>query len=173
MLVSSVDSLKVVASAVTPVVMVSATSILLSGINARYLAISDRVGTISHEYRALGLSPRRRTVIMREAQFFRIRLHLITWAVRMLYLALGCFVVMALVVMLSVWRPSLPVLLFTIFPAGLTCVAAAIVLALAELEQSKHTIGLELADLLEEAETIKAECEFPIGLFRHGMAGRG
>jgi hypothetical protein len=43
--------MQVLTAAVTPVVLVSATAILISGTNARYISISDRIRALAHEYR--------------------------------------------------------------------------------------------------------------------------
>jgi len=48
MLVQNGDPLQVLAAAVTPVVMVSATAILISGVNSRYISISDRMRSLAH-----------------------------------------------------------------------------------------------------------------------------
>jgi len=45
------DPLRIITTAVAPVVMVSATAVLISGVNTRYVAISDRVRNLAHEYR--------------------------------------------------------------------------------------------------------------------------
>ena len=45
------DAMQVLTAAVTPVVLVSATAILISGTNARYISISDRIRALAHEYR--------------------------------------------------------------------------------------------------------------------------
>jgi hypothetical protein len=79
-----IDPLSVVATAVTPVVMVSATAILVSGVNTRYIAISDRVRALAREYRDERISPERRRNIRRQMTIFRRRLHLVSWAARVL-----------------------------------------------------------------------------------------
>ncbi len=43
------DPLRIVTTAVALVVMVSATAVPISGVNARYISISDRVRTLAHE----------------------------------------------------------------------------------------------------------------------------
>ena len=55
--------LRVLAAAVTPVVLVSAAAILVSTVNARYIAISDRMRSLAQEYRQPTADPRRRDVI--------------------------------------------------------------------------------------------------------------
>jgi hypothetical protein len=45
-LIQNGDPLRVLAAAVTPVVMVSAAAILISGVNSRYISISDRMRSL-------------------------------------------------------------------------------------------------------------------------------
>ncbi len=52
------DPLQVVASAVTPVVLVSATAILIGGVNSRHISISDRIRSLTAEYRNPGTTLR-------------------------------------------------------------------------------------------------------------------
>jgi hypothetical protein len=46
------NPLNVVATAVTPVVMVSAIAVLISSVNGRYVSVADRVRSLAREYRA-------------------------------------------------------------------------------------------------------------------------
>jgi hypothetical protein len=147
------DPLKVVATAVTPVVMVSATAILISGTNARYISISDRVRTLAREYRDSGASGERRLNIRRQMTVFHRRLHLVSWAARVLYSAVACFVAVALLIGLSLSKPFLPRVTLWMFIIGLTLIAIAIVLQLLELQQSNRTIDIEIADLLRDADS--------------------
>src|SRR5215470_353445 len=102
------DPLKIVTTAVTPVVMVSATAILISGSNARYTSISDRVRALTNEFRQPGTSTERQSNIRQQMAIFHRRLHLVSWAARALYAAVACFVVIALLISLS---PSKAILL--------------------------------------------------------------
>jgi hypothetical protein len=145
------DPLKVVATAVTPVVMVSATAILISGVNARYISISDRVRAIAHEYRDRASSLERQANIRRQMIIFHRRLHLVSWAARILYAAAGCFIAVALLISISVSKRVLQGTTLGTFLIGLTLVAVAIVLQLLELQQSNRTIEIESADVLNDS----------------------
>jgi hypothetical protein len=145
------DPLKVVATAVTPVVMVSATAILISGVNARYISISDRVRALAREYRDRGTSDERQLNIRRQMAVFHRRLHLVSWAARILYAAVGCFVAVALLISVSVSKPMLLSATLGMFLIGLILIAFAIVLQLIELQQSNRTIDIESADALSTA----------------------
>jgi Protein of unknown function (DUF2721) len=144
------DPLKIVATAVTPVVMVSATAILISGTNARYISISDRIRALSREFRQPGTSTERQLNIRRQMVIFDRRLHLVSWAARAPYAAVACFVVMALLISLSVSRTILLGATPWMFLVGLVLITGAIVLQLLELQQSNRTIDLESSDVLPE-----------------------
>ena len=142
------DPLKIVATAVTPVVMVSATAILISGVNARYISVSDRVRTLAREYRADGVSDERRSTIRREMAVFHRRMHLVLWASRTLYTAVGSFVGVALLISISVSRPIWLGATLGMFLVGLLLVGLAIVLQLLELQHSGKTIEIEFTEVL-------------------------
>jgi len=142
------DSLRIVATAVTPVVMVSATAILISGVNARYISASDRVRTLAREYREANTSSARRSNIRLQLVVFQRRLRLVSWATRVLYAAVGCFIAVALLIGLSVSRQILARATLVIFLIGLLLTASAIILQLLELQHSNQTIDLEAADVL-------------------------
>src|ERR1051325_790564 len=130
--------------------MVSATAILISASNARYTSISDRVRTLTREFREPGISTERQSNIRQQMAIFHRRLHLVSWAARALYAAVACFVVIALLISLS---PSRTILLGAtpwMFLLGLVLIAGAIVLQLLELQQSNRTIDLESADVLPD-----------------------
>ncbi len=144
------DPLRIVAAAVTPVVMVSATAILISGVNSRHISISDRIRSLSREYRSGGLDVSRRRVIQSEVVIFQRRLHLVSWATRLLYASVGCFILMALLISASVVKAGFQGVTLLIFLVGLVLIAVAIVLELVELQESNSTIELEAADVLSD-----------------------
>jgi hypothetical protein len=142
------DPLQVVASAVTPVVMVSATAILISGVNSRYIAIADRMRALTHEYRDPNANPKRRADIRRQMVTFQLRIRLVSWAIRGLYAASGCFVMMALLISATLWRKMLAAATVPLFLAGITMIILAIICELFELQASNQTISLEVTDVL-------------------------
>ena len=143
------DPLSIVSTAVTPVVMVSATAILVSGVNARYLAVADRMRNLAQEFRSDVTKPERRVMIHRQMVVFRWRLELVSWASRILYLALGCFVSVALLICLATWRQILTMVTLPIFILGVGLVGAAIVLQFFEVQASLRTITLECSEALD------------------------
>lgn len=145
------DPLRIVTTAVTPVVMVSATAILVSGVNSRYLAVSDRMRALAHEYRTCDLSADRRLNIQRQMLVFHHRLDLVSWSSRILYIAVCCFIAVALLICLSTLRQMLTIVTLPIFGIGVTLVGSAVVLQLLEVQASRQTIALEAADVLKDA----------------------
>ena len=142
------DPLSVVATAVTPVVMVSATAILISGVNGRYVSVADRVRSLAREFREPDTTPERRSNIRLQMVVFQRRLRLVSWATRVLYAAVGCFIAVALLISASVSRRILSGAALVTFLVGLVLTAAGIVLQLLELQHANRTINLESADVL-------------------------
>jgi Protein of unknown function (DUF2721) len=141
------DAVQVLTAAVTPVVLVSATAILISGINSRYISISDRLRSLAHEYRDPACPPDRRAAITREIAAFRHRMHLMSWAVRALYTAVGAFIVDALLISATLWREMLVEATLPLFITGILLVLFALVCQLLELRSSDRTMAIELSDI--------------------------
>jgi hypothetical protein len=140
--------LRVVAAAVSPVVMVSATALLISTVNNRYTSISNRVRDLAKEHRARDTGEDRREDIRREIVIFRRRLGRISWAARVLYTAVWCFIAVALLISVSGWQQFLEVAALPMFLLGLILIAIAIVLQLIELQESNSTIDIEVSEVL-------------------------
>jgi hypothetical protein len=141
--------MQVLTAAVTPVVLVSATAILISGTNARYISISDRIRALAHEYRDLNCIEQRRITISREIVIFQNRLRLVSWAVRALYTAVGAFISDALLISATLWRQMLATATLPLFLLGILLVMLALVCQLLELQSSNRTISLEIGDIGE------------------------
>jgi hypothetical protein len=144
-------ALQILTAAVTPVVLVSATAILISGVNARYISISDRLRTLAHEYRESSIGEERRTVVVREILAFQHRLRLMSWAVAALYAAVGAFIVDALIISATLWREMLAGATIPLFLLGILLVLFAIGVQLLELRSSDRTIALEVSDIARRA----------------------
>jgi hypothetical protein len=141
------DPLQVVASAITPVVLVSATAILISGVNARHIAIADRIRSLTAEYRNSATNPARRASIDRQLPAFRLRVRLASWSIRGLYLASACFVTMALIISAALWRRMVAAATLPLFIAGIVLILISIVCELWELQKANRTLFDEIADL--------------------------
>jgi hypothetical protein len=143
------DPLQIVATAVTPVVMVSATAILAGGVNSRYISISDRMRNLASEFRNPQTTDARRADITKQINIFVRRIYLVAWSIRMCYTAMACFVLMALVITATAFRQMLIAVTVPMFVLGIAFVIAAIVLQLLELKASYGTILLEVKDILK------------------------
>lgn len=142
------DPLQLIASAVTPVVLVSATAILISGVNARYIAIADRIRSLAAEFRNAATTPARRDSIKKQLPAFQIRVSLAAWSIRGLYLASGCFVTMALIISATLWREIIATATVPLFVGGITLLLLSIALELLELQYANKTLFVEISDLI-------------------------
>jgi hypothetical protein len=143
------DAMQVLTAAVTPVVLVSATAILISGTNARYISISDRMRALAHEYREPNCIEQRRMTISREMLTFQHRIRLVSWAVRALYTAVGAFIADALIISATLWRHLLATATLPLFLLGILLIVLAIVCQLLELQSSDRTISTEISDIVQ------------------------
>jgi hypothetical protein len=141
------NPLTLVASAITPVVLVSATAILISGINARYMAIADRIRSLTAECRDSATSQSRLASISRQLPIFQLRVRLVSWAIRGLYVASGCFVAMALDISATLWHKALAAATLPLFLAGIFLLIFSIVCELLELQAANRTLFTEISDL--------------------------
>ncbi len=142
------EPLQIVATAVTPVVMVSSTAILAGGVNSRYIAISDRVRALAHEYRDPQTSTARRQLICAQMPIFNRRVRLVSWSIRMCYISMACFILLALVITATAFREMLMEVTLPIFLVGIGFLLTAIVFQLMELQEANNTIGMEVKDIL-------------------------
>lgn len=140
--------LRVLAAAVTPVVLVSAAAILIGTVNARYIAISDRMRMLAQEYRNPATLASRKQVIALEMVTFKLRVRLVSWAERMLYASVGCFTAVALIISATFWREVLLAVSIPMFTVGILLIVIAIVLQLIELQQSNRTLLLDTRDVV-------------------------
>jgi hypothetical protein len=141
------DPLQVIAAAVTPVVLLSATAILISGVNARYIAIADRIRSLTAEHRNTATTQTRRTGINRQLPAFQRRVRLASWSIRGLYLASACFVTMALLISATLWRRMLTDATLPLFIVGIALLLISIVCELWELQIANLTLFEEISEL--------------------------
>ncbi len=141
------DPLQVLASAVTPVVLVSATAILVSGVNSRYISIADKMRSLAQEFRSGACTAARKATIIAQIKIFQDRIFLVAWAVRVLYAAVGCFIAVAMVISATLWQKTLEAVTLPMFATGIFMILAAITFQLLELHLSNRTIALEVQDI--------------------------
>jgi hypothetical protein len=140
------NPLQVVASAVTPVVLVSATAILIGGVNARHVAIADRIRSLTAEVRNAATSSARRAGIQKQLPTFQLRIRLASWAISGLYLASACFVTMALIISATLWREMLALATLPLFILGIVLLLGSIICELWELQAANRTLFEEISD---------------------------
>ena len=165
MAIGGSDPLQILAAAVSPVVLVSATAILISGSNTRYISIADRIRALAHEFRDGNPSSQRRIIISGEIAAFKRRAHLVAWAVRVLYAAVGCFITVAMIISASSRHQMLSAATLPLFAAGILLIMAALVCQLMELQLSHRTLCLETSDVLDgKPKPEAARPDPPVGL---------
>jgi hypothetical protein len=130
--------LQVLAAAVTPVVLVSATAILIGVTNSRYISISDRMRMLTVEYRDKAHDAHRREVIAREMVIFRLRVRLVSWAERALYAAVACFTAVALIISATFWRAIVLGVSLPLFTLGILLIMFAVVCQLLASALQSH-----------------------------------
>ncbi|MDQ6678986.1 MAG: DUF2721 domain-containing protein [Acidobacteriota bacterium] len=143
------DPLRVVTAAVTPVVMISASAILISGISSKNQSLSDRVRGLSAEFRSSDSTAARKKNIASQIRFFRRRLRLVAIAHISLYCAAACFVAMVMVISVTVRISTLAAATLPFFMAGVVLLLIAVGFEIRELRMSSETLALELKDINE------------------------
>lgn len=139
--------LQVLAAAVTPVVLISASAILISGVNARYIAIADRMRSLAREFREQTSNVHRCEVIAKQMATFQIRVRLVSWSERTLYVSVVCFTSVALMISATMGKSLLEFLSLPLFTIGIVLIVIAIVLQLLELRLSNRTLRAETEDI--------------------------
>src|SRR5580698_7734687 len=84
---SAQGTMAAIAAAVTPVVMISANAILIGTISAKHQAMSDRLRSLTAEWRAPGTSVARRAAIGAQVRVFAGRIAWVSRAHVILYVA--------------------------------------------------------------------------------------
>jgi hypothetical protein len=146
----AMGTMSAIAAAVTPVVMISANAILIGTISSKHQAMSDRLRSLTAEWRSPGTSTARRDAIRAQLHLFALRIAWIARAHFLLYAATACFIAMVLVIALTPVVASLPALELLSLPlllGGAFLMLMAIVLELLDLGKARATIEIETADV--------------------------
>lgn len=141
------DPLRVVTAAVTPVVMISASAILISGINSKHQSLSDRVRGLAAEFRGVDTSTARKDNISSQIRFFRRRLRFVAIAHMSLYCATACFIFMVMVISFTVKITTLVAWTLPFFLIGVALLLIAVGFEIRELRMSRETMRIELTDI--------------------------
>ena len=126
------------------------------GVQTRNLNLSDRMRALTREYRGL-LSEQahheRRDQIVAQLALFERRIRLSQRALEMLYLAIVCFVMTSLLLVLAsaAWlgRFVIPAVIGTTFVLGVALLLASLVLEFLELRAGLKTMEIETREILK------------------------
>jgi Protein of unknown function (DUF2721) len=145
------QSLQVITSAIAPVVMVSATGLLFMGVQAKHLHLADRLRTLMTEYRSLGTDAtyqERREQIVAQLGLFTKRIRLSLRALKLLYVAVFCFVMTSRFLVSEAFTAQLvtPAVTPMMFVLGVTCLLVALLFEFLELRTGLKTILVETSD---------------------------
>ncbi len=135
--------LGVVTIALTPVVLVSATAILIGGVNAKHQALADRLRLLMAEFRNPRTSETRRQNVLLQVKLFRRRLQYATLSHLGLYVAAACFISMVMIISLSTATASALKLTLPFFISGVFLLLGAVLTEVLELLLANKTLDLE------------------------------
>lgn len=76
------------------------------------------------------------------------RIHLVAWAVRMLYAAVCCFITVVIIISASSNHMILSAATLPLFASGTALIMIAVICQILELQTSHRTIQLEVSDVL-------------------------
>ncbi|MCK8498876.1 DUF2721 domain-containing protein [Myxococcus fulvus] len=142
-----VSSIRLIGTAVTPAVMVSACGIVATGLDNQIARMTTRMREMLREVRLLPEGHTRREVLRQEVDILDRRHAILARAIALTYTALLSFVVTSLLYLtkrqLDIPEP-LPVVAFAL---GVLLLGAVAVLALASLRLSRLAIQLEREEL--------------------------
>jgi hypothetical protein len=149
-MVTTAGFLSLISAAVTPVVMISACAILITGVASKHAGLSDRARTLAAEYRAASQESVRRPVLRRELRAFMRRIVLSWLAHCLIYSAAITFSATVLVALRALRRPIWGAPTVGLFVLGTVLLVVALILELAELLLAQATLRWETSDILSE-----------------------
>ena len=144
------SSIRLIGTAVTPAVMVSACGIVATGLDNQIARMSSRVRDMTREWRLLPEGHPRRAVLREEVAILDRRHALLARAIGLTYAALLSFVVTSLLYLTKRHfeiPEALPVLSFSL---GVVLLGFMALLALASLRLGRRAIALERQELFKE-----------------------
>lgn len=150
-------TLEAITAAVAPIVMVSASGLLLMGIQAKNLHLADRIRALTAEYRALGEGPgheARRRMVRDQILRFQRRIRLNQRSLELLYAAVVCFVVTSLLLAATPWLGATRILLVVtaLFVTGVGVLLLALVVEFLEMRAGLATLGVEIEGSLRPSD---------------------
>lgn len=133
--------------AVTPVVLISTTAILLSGYNGKYANMSDRLRDLAAEYRLANTSAERRANLKAQMRIFHKRVSAVWAASALLSMAQLLFLTTVLSVIFDTRHLRLDWWGAVCLILGLALMAGAVLLELYEIRLARLTVAGELSDI--------------------------
>ncbi|MDQ2898580.1 MAG: DUF2721 domain-containing protein [Acidobacteriota bacterium] len=145
--------LGVVAVAIAPVVMISATAVLIGGVSAKHQSMGDRVRQLMTEYRREETTVGRKENNARQIDLFRRRLRHAMLAHLGLYFAVSCFIGMVMAIVSMPVTESAARLTMPLFVAGVLLLLGAVIMEVLELLLAGKTLSLETDQFSNSAQT--------------------
>ena len=135
-------------SAVAPIVLVSAAGLLYNGIQTKNLHLSDRIRALTAELRNPTITFDRRQQVKDQLPYFDKRIRFSQHALELVYVSILCFVGTSLLLALPLWMgsPALPIVVTTVFVAGVVLLILALGLEFVEMWIGLKTIEIETRD---------------------------
>jgi hypothetical protein len=142
------DTQAAISAAVTPVVMISANAILISAISSKHQSMSDRLRSLTAEWRNSATSAARRDSVASQIRLFDERLRWVTWSHIILYTATACFIAMVIVIAASPGLEALSGASLGLLIVGVALMFVGILLELLDLAKARATVALEVKDAI-------------------------
>jgi hypothetical protein len=142
------DTQAAISAAVTPVVMISASAILISAISSKHQSMSDRLRALTAEWRRVDTPAARREAIAAQLRLFDERLRWVTWSHIILYSATACFIAVVIVIAVSPALEAMSGASLGLLIAGVALMFLGILLELLDLAKARATVRLEVKDII-------------------------
>ena len=142
------DTQAAISAAVTPVVMISANAILISAISSKHQSMSDRLRSLTAEWRNSATSAARRDSVASQIRLFDERLRWVTWSHIILYTATAGFIAMVIVIAASPGLEALSGASLGLLIVGVALMFVGILLELLDLAKARATVALEVKDAI-------------------------
>lgn len=136
--------IETVSAAVTPVVLVSASAVLILGVGNKHQNMADRVRSLNTERRSPATPGERRASIDRQISLLVRRIRFSRTAHLILYVSILFFIGMAL---LLLFAPTAFGAGVTLLIAGVALMLAAVVCEILELRLAEQTLAIEVGDV--------------------------
>lgn len=140
----------IIAAVVGPVALISSTSIMMSGLTAKYSGLAAQMRALTHEYRDTATTPDRRATLKLQLCYFRRRLGAMWFISVCLCLALISFLATVLSVYLSENAVRVGPIAMYSMAFGLVLIGVALTAELYETVLARMTVTEELCDILDE-----------------------